>query len=295
MTLPIEESTLPSAQSSVFDERDEYIFDSVGFLVKQKVFSEAFCGRLLNLIKQDAGAIEAAKISILDIHRLFLSAAVHPFIVSACSKLIGPQFRLDHAFALRQPAEDMKPNLHGGPYSSQGAAFYWGPVSARGQIRCGRLTVGIALSPQAPGTGGFAYIPGSHRSSFELAGREVLDRILGGNLQQYPVVVPELTPGDVYLFPDCLVHGASAWAQAARRTALYYAFTPGYMTWRGSNETPRLKDDLPLFEPAYVAKYEVTGLALGENQWRRAVDSSLLESWATNYHPETLQDQNSDR
>jgi len=138
----------------------------------------------------------------------------------------------------------------------------------------GRLSVGISLTPQCKETGGLAYIPGSHKSSFLLHGSAVLKAYLNNDFEHECINIPTLRPGDICLFPDCLVHGTSPWKGSYTRRALYYMYSPGYMAWRPFAEIeqypPLVKTNLQrqLLRPPYVAGFAEGDVAIGDNQWR---------------------------
>jgi ectoine hydroxylase-related dioxygenase (phytanoyl-CoA dioxygenase family) len=87
-----------------------------------------------------------------------------------------------------------------------------------GMIRSPMVNVVIMLTPNHPGDGCFAIIPGSHKKNFELE----RDRWRLAGLDTPASVEVTGDPGDVIIFTEALVHSGSAKTTARRRTTLQY-------------------------------------------------------------------------
>ena len=106
------------------------------------------------------------------------------------------------------------------------------------KLSAGVITVGVVIDGvNRRESGGFVFLPGSHKLSTIRTGSGIFN-LLNGNLYDEMLVHPELNPGDMVIFPECLVHGTSA-MKHGQRTVLYYSFVPGYM---------RIKNDFPIEE-----------------------------------------------
>ena len=249
-----------------------YMLDSVGITIQRSALSK---DQVVELNQRIDGALEgraAAKFPFIDLDPSFLDLMTQPWVMTACARTIGDHFRFDHAFGLQQPLA--KPNLHGGPQACQSSCFYYAGQSQAGSAWMGRLSVGFVLTPQSKDTGGFAYIPGSHKSSYVMHGSQVLSKFLKGNFEHEYLHVPTLNPGDLCLFPDCLVHGTTPWKAPHTRRVLYYMYSPGYMAWRPYSEIEkylalaRTPLQRQLLRPPYVASFTENPTALGDNRWR---------------------------
>ncbi len=250
-----------------------FVLDSIGIVVAKRALLPETVFALNQSIDRELAGREVGKFSLAEaIGDQFFELMTHAWVMSVCSKTLGPWFRFDHAFGLQQP--NAETNLHGGPHACQGSCFYQN--GADGRIWSGRLSVGFALTQQGPETGGFAYIPGSHKTSFPLQGRDVFQEVLGSNYDHECIHVPSLSPGDICIFPDNLIHGTVPWKGRSRRRALYFMYSPGYMAWRPYDEISRYlthaKTDLQrsLLRPPYVAKFEEEDGHVRDNQWRTA-------------------------
>jgi hypothetical protein len=249
-----------------------YVLDSMGLVVVRNGLAPDVVECLNRKIDESLTGRTVTKFSVIELDDMFMELMVQPWVLLACSRLIGDGFRFDHAFGVQQP--NAPPNLHGGPQACQSSCFYSG--WSTGTAFAGRLSVGFVLTRQSPETGGFAYIPGSHKSSYVLHGGVVLNKLLNGNIHHECIFVPTLDPGDIVLFPDCLVHGAAPWRASYTRRAVYYMYSPGYMAWRPYDEIsrylPLAKTDLQrqLLRPPFVASFAERNMELGANEWRAA-------------------------
>lgn len=251
-----------------------YTLDSLGLVVARDIIPKSKLKELNRLIDAHINKRSPGKFTIMDIDDVFLELMAMPWVVSICKKIIGPNFRFDHAFGLQQPGEGVALNLHGGPLTSQGCNYY---VSNSGTIRCGRVSVSIPLTRQDPEIGGFAYIPGSHKSSFLLTGNEIFKDLLNDDFDHDCITIPVLNPGDICLFVDGLVHGTAFWKSNSYRRALYYMYSPGFVAWRPHDQIKKYLDrattetQKKLLSPPYVAEFEDEELKVGGNVWRKEV------------------------
>jgi hypothetical protein len=250
-----------------------YIMDSVGLVVARQAIPLSRIEYINAKIDGALAGRQVEKFTIMDLDPVFFELMEHPWILSACRRANGDSFRFDHAFGLQQPMS--RPNLHGGPQGEQSAAFYHSGPNAAGAAWVGRMSVGICLTKQSDKTGGLAYIPGSHKSSYFMQGAKVLHDVLKNNMESECIHVPTLEPGDICAFPDCLVHGTTPWKASYTRRSLYYMYSPGFMAWRPYSEiakyVPMAKNETQrrLLRPPFVASFEDSGRMLGGNQWRK--------------------------
>ena len=96
-----------------------------------------------------------------------------------------------------------------------------------GMIRSAMVNVVTMLTPNHPGDGCFAVIPGSHKKNFDIVDRKpdltkVDDRWSWSGLDTPGAVEITGDPGDVMIFTEALVHTGAAKTTARRRTTLQY-------------------------------------------------------------------------
>ena len=100
-----------------------------------------------------------------------------------------------------------------------------------GKIRTSMLNVVTMLTPNHPGDGCFAVIPGSHKKNFKLD----LKRWGAAGMDTPGALEITGEPGDVMLFTEALVHTGTAKTTSRRRTTLQYNHVE--KRWAGSGMT----------------------------------------------------------
>jgi ectoine hydroxylase-related dioxygenase (phytanoyl-CoA dioxygenase family) len=97
------------------------------------------------------------------------------------------------------------------------------------------MVVTFFLSHANVGDGGFACVPGSHKSNF-------VDNLPDDvrNYQRIPhyVVQPAVEAGDVLIFTEALIHGTMPWTANHERRTLLYKFSPGHSSWMKTYYNP---------------------------------------------------------
>ena len=89
-----------------------------------------------------------------------------------------------------------------------------------GTMYCGGVTVTWQLADVRAGDGGFACVPGSHKSQFPMPkGVRTADDDLG------LIVQPEMKAGDVLFFMDgALTHGTQPWRSERQRRSVLFKY-----------------------------------------------------------------------
>jgi hypothetical protein len=149
----------------------------------------------------------------------------HPKIVPYLVELLGPKFRIDHDYCIFMTKGGEKGGLHGGESDRNPDHWY---KYRDGLMRNGLTVVTFFLSHAAVGDGGFACVPGSHKSNF-------VDYLPADvrNYQRRPhyVVQPEVEAGDALIFTEALIHGTMPWTADHERRTLLYKYSPGHSSW----------------------------------------------------------------
>ncbi len=155
----------------------------------------------------------------------------HPKTLPYLLTLIDSKFRLDHDYCIFMDPGAPGSNLHGGE-GHEGDHWY---KYRDGQMTNGLCVITFFLAPAAEGDGGFACIPGTHKSNFlDAIPREVL------RLERPApyVVQPVVEAGDALFFTEALVHGTLPWMAAHERRALLFKYSPGYSAWSQKYYSP---------------------------------------------------------
>ena len=146
----------------------------------------------------------------------------HPNVVPYLIELLGPKFRIDHDYCIFMKDCPVGGRLHGGPGGHGGSQRKY--MFLDGDMMNGLTVLTYFLADAKVGDGGFACIPGSHKSNFQ---RDVPQEVR--TFDQVPdyVVQPEVEAGDALIFTEALIHGTMPWTADHERRAFLYKYTPG--------------------------------------------------------------------
>ncbi|MDP6506292.1 MAG: phytanoyl-CoA dioxygenase family protein [Planctomycetota bacterium] len=163
----------------------------------------------------------------------FQALVDHPRIVPYLVELLGPKFRLDHDYCIfMRKTDDPKlrqaGSLHGGEVDHAGDHWY---KYRDGVIRNGLSMFTFCLSDSKAGDGGFACIPGSHKSNFYAC---IPSEVRRFERRPHYVVQPEADAGDVIFFTEALIHGTLPWTADHERRAFLFKYSPGHSAWSQS-------------------------------------------------------------
>ena len=148
----------------------------------------------------------------------------HPRIVPYLVELIEPKFRLDHDYCIFMSEGDTRRGLHGGP--GHGGDHWY--AYRDGVMRNGLTVVTYFLTDVPDGAGGFACVPGSHKTNFK---DSLPEDVRSFDRVPHYVIQPTAAAGDVLLFTEALMHGTMPWRAKHERRALLYKYSPGHSTW----------------------------------------------------------------
>ena len=88
-------------------------------------------------------------------------------------ELLGPYFRIDHDYCIFMRRGDARGGLHGGSHLRHSWGDHWYRYQD-GLLRNGLTVITFFLTDAAEGDGGFACVPGSHKSNYlDLLPRDV--------------------------------------------------------------------------------------------------------------------------
>ena len=226
----------------MLNDKERYIFDLTGYLLIEDVLSPAELRELNALIDgydvweqhgnsrvqpESLGLKRSEnKVSVDPLHKWgepFRRLIDHPRVLPYLVELIGPQFRYDHGYAIFMKKGGEKLRLHGGATPYEPGMFYH---CYNGRMYNGLIVVTYALTDVGPGDGGFAVVPGSHKSNFPCPETYREFEETGPWLQQVPHKA-----GSAIIFTEALTHGTWPWTADSERRALLYKFSPGHMAW----------------------------------------------------------------
>lgn len=213
-------------------DEERYLFDLQGYLViKQALASEQVAelnGWITEQSEQDPrfdGNVEHLQIpDFIGWGQPFLNLLDNPKVVPYLKEILGASPRLDHHYAVfLKPGSKKGLPLHGGATPYDPSQFYH---CINGVFYNGLSVVAYALTDSPLGDGGFACVPGSHKSNFTLSEDICWYR------KPFPAVIQvPLQAGDCILFTEALTHGTLPWKGEGIRRTLFLKFSPGYMAW----------------------------------------------------------------
>lgn len=213
---------------------EKFSFDLEGYLVVKNVLNQDEVDELNELADEvfsneehgDNGQQRRKKPSLWGPAALRL--VDHPSIVPYLLELLGSKFRVDHDYSIFMRQGAKGGGLHGGPLGGRGdEADHWYRYHD-GVMRNGLTVFTYCLSPAQAGDGGFACIPGSHKSNFVV---NIPAEVRSMERPAHYVRQPAAEAGDLIIFTEALVHGTMAWTAAHERRALLYKYSPGHSSW----------------------------------------------------------------
>ncbi len=213
------------------NDEDRYLFDLQGYLTIPDAIPADLLARL-NQAVDEAVAQETEPSMrthrfgrLLERDPAFRSLIDLPAVTDVLVDVLGQDFRLDHTYAdvIRSGDGPIGTVLHGGAVPFRASEYY--TVTA-GQIRSGLVAVGFNLKDVGPDDGGFACVPGSHKSSFRFPdGWKQLAEL-------HPCVRRVTGPaGTAVLFTEALVHGTLPWKGRDERRTAFYKYSPAAVSW----------------------------------------------------------------
>ncbi len=225
-------------------ESERYLFDLQGFLVVEDILNDEEIAALKELIdkqvaiKNQPSASKLRFDSLLSWGKPFRSLIDNHRITPYLSELLGGKFRLDHDYLhiIRQGVGPIGCYLHGGGTPYDPTQYY---SFRNGGIYNGLLAVAYELNDVDPGDGGFACIPGSHKSNLPCPQSWL-------NLEFPKSCVKSVTvkAGSAIIFTEALTHGTLPWQGKNERRTLFYKYSPASYAWLRNYYNPDNFTDL---------------------------------------------------
>jgi hypothetical protein len=177
----------------------------------------------------------------------FRQMLTHPRVIGIFNEILGPGFRLDHGPGLIRMAKGTEGHwLHGGMTfdPSQYHRF------EHGRMQCGLCVASWQLTDVHEGDGGFACVPGSHKSNYRPP-QEVVST--ENDMECVRQIVAGA--GSVVIFNEALVHGTLPWQPTDReRRSILFKCSPGFLSWGSAQKCPiedPTPEELAIYEPPH--------------------------------------------
>jgi Phytanoyl-CoA dioxygenase (PhyH) len=224
--------------------RDRFLFDLQGYLTVPDALSDEAVG-LLNdavdgMVRREMGDEETTRrwSHLLARGRVFCDLIDNPVVLPVLEELLGEGFRLDHEYLdlIRSGMGPIGSGLHGGAVPFRPAEYYW---SGDGHLHSGLVAVAYTLKDVGPDDGGFACVPGSHKSAFAFPDgwKDLAD--------PHPCVRGVTGPaGSAIVFTEALAHGTLPWRGSDERRTVFYKYSPRTVTWSETRYDPAAHAEL---------------------------------------------------
>ena len=199
-----------AARPGVLTDEEKFLFDLRGFLVVRNVLDAETCEELAALAdrvwpRQPNDGPMRRRDGITSWHQRFVDLIDHERVLAYLVDLVGARLRLDHDYCLFMREGAPANALHGGPWRYETDHWY---RYHDGVMRNGLTVATWNLTPAPAGAGGFACVPGSHKTNFlQHMPRDVARFERGADW----LTQPPLAAGDVLIFTEALIHGTAAW------------------------------------------------------------------------------------
>lgn len=211
--------------------RDRYLFDLQGYLSVRDALSAEAVEQLNEVIdemaEREMGRRESTHrwFQLLARSRSFRDLIDNAPVLPILEELLGREFRLDHEYVdlIRSGMGPIGAGLHGGAIPFRPGEYYW---SGDGHLHSGLVVVAYNLKNVAPEDGGFACVPGSHKSSFAFPDN-------WKDLTDPHPCVRRVTgpPGSAVIFTEALTHGTLPWQGSDERRTAFYKYSPRSLAW----------------------------------------------------------------
>lgn len=249
-------------------DNQRYLFDLNGYLVLRNVLDKEQVARLVHALQShvDAGQEPETITTMPDNSQRLLNflhwsqdirdLLDHPAVTGVLEDLMSAGYRIDHYYGMyHQRGTGMLP-LHGGGDRFDSQFFQF----RNGRMHTGLTVVSWALTDTPAAGGGFACVPGSHKSNYPLP--NFMEKFHANelvSLEEDPDFIREMRvqAGDVIIFTEALAHAAMAWQADNPRWALLFKYCPAWAAWQTPVPLPESTKELltpfqqSLFEPPY--------------------------------------------
>ncbi|MCY3802674.1 MAG: phytanoyl-CoA dioxygenase family protein [Chloroflexi bacterium] len=222
------------------NEHEKYLFDLQGYVAVPNALDSDTLERLNGVLDERiAGEVpEDADtyrfIDCLPWGQPYLDLIDHETILPYLETVIGPGYRLDHTYVdiIRAGLSPIGATLHGG-------AIPFSPINyfqfSDGRFYNGLSVVAYNLADVNPGDGGFACVPGSHKSNYALPD----DWVDLTKSNSHPSVEKVTgAAGTAIIFTEALAHGPLPWTASHERRTIFYKYSPPSLAWWDEYPTP---------------------------------------------------------
>ena len=214
----------------------DYEFDLNGYVVLKNIINKKKINKINNILKsleekkptelppniffgKKKNRSEAYMSNILETDKEFEKLAIIPKVLKIMKHLTSNFFRLNHTVAMTKFKKNTYTHLHMGNMPNHPKIFYF---VKNAKIFSNVTKVLFPIFNNTEKDGGFAVIPGSHKSNFK---RPYNNNPKNNKLLEYV----NTKPGDAVIFTEALAHGSMINKTGNIRRILTYCYSVGYM------------------------------------------------------------------
>ncbi|MBL6814483.1 MAG: phytanoyl-CoA dioxygenase family protein [Pseudomonadales bacterium] len=297
-------------------EEEAYLFDLRGFIVVKNALQpnqiddlsqrleahrssnfSPILGSDRTILDDDKDAWSAP--SLLELGGAYLDLIDLPTIAPYLTKLLGEHYRLDHDYAKidsKMPDREKTLYLHGGGQGAGGPADLVGPSDggqcfyrySNHRFFNGLVAVAFELDDVQASDGGFACVPGSHKSNIGLPAAWRHSKTQA----EVPDFVQRVAAaaGDAIIFTEACAHGTVPWegGPGNERRTLFYKYCPHAVAWSPCYYNADNYPDLSAEQRQMLMPPSAFGShAVSQKIWQRAQDEQreLLQRRAETQEP----------
>ena len=213
-------------------EQEAYLFDLQGYLVVENALSRDQLKHLNTVLDQRIEAEESFTGNthrfgdLLEWGRPYREMIDNPGILPYLEPLLGKSPRLDHIYldVIRSGLSPIGATLHGGGAPFEPSMYY---NFRDGRMHNGLIVVAYNLHDVGPEDGGFACVPGSHKSNYPFPKdwQDMSEKL-------HPSIRRVTGPaGTAIIFTEALTHGPLPWSGKTERRTLFYKYSPHPVSW----------------------------------------------------------------
>ncbi|CAN5705742.1 hypothetical protein BH10CHL1_BH10CHL1_16960 [soil metagenome] len=215
---------------------EKFMFDVEGYIVIKNVLTAAEVAELNALadsVFNEKKELDDRRKSQVSLWGAPTQALLdHPKVMPYLLELLGPKLRVDHDYCIFMTKGGRAGGLHGGEGDREPDHWY---KYRDGVMRNGLMVCTFFLTHANTGDGGFACVPGSHKSNFV---NSLPEEVRMFKRVPHYVVQPAVEAGDALIFTEALIHGTMPWTAEHERRALLYKFSPGHSSWAPTYYNP---------------------------------------------------------
>lgn len=218
-------------------EEQKFLFDLNGFLVIENVLSGEECAGLREQIYDMKHRPEILPAAWRHVPGGRLETLIdHPKIISVLHEITGPHLRLDYGYVIWRGKGQRHPMdlHHGGPTPEPMFRYSFG----HGRIFSGLVRVIFELNDVGEGDGGTCFLPGSHKSNYQVPKSMIS---LDPDKQSPFLYRVSCQAGAAIIFTENVAHGGPVWQNVTTpRVAVFYSYNHLGMQFHKPNFPPEV-------------------------------------------------------